>query len=154
MTDNEIIKALENCNLPKTALIAIALDLIKRQKAEIKKLMDMVGQNEGVLPEYEKILKSEAIKAFAEILKNKSELLAPSVYAEPFRAVSVEEIDNLVQEKINRLPSADMVEVVRCKDCKYYQTATVNEKGFLICSASGMEITEMDFCSYGERKKE
>ena len=40
--------------------------------------------------------------------------------------------------------------VVRCKDCRYYQTAKVNEKGFLICPASGMEITENDFCSYGE----
>jgi hypothetical protein len=26
-----------------------------------------------------------------------------------------------------------------------------NEKGFLICPASGMEITETDYCSYGER---
>ena len=39
--------------------------------------------------------------------------------------------------------------VVRCKNCRYYQTAKVNEKGFLICPASGMEITETDYCSYG-----
>ncbi len=43
-------------------------------------------------------IKSEAIREVAERLKNKSELLAPSVYAELFRAVSVEEIDNLVAE--------------------------------------------------------
>lgn len=52
------------------------------------------------------------------------------------------------------LKAADVVEVTFCKDCRYYQDAKVNEKGFLICSASGMEITETDFCSYGRRKIE
>jgi hypothetical protein len=47
----------------------------------------------------------------------------------------------------------EVEEVVRCKDCKYFQLAKVNNKGFLICSASGMEITETDYCSYGERKE-
>ena len=51
-------------------------------------------------------------------------------------------------------PTADVVEVTFCKDCRYYQDAKVNEKGFLICPASGMEITETDFCSYGQRKIE
>lgn len=41
---------------------------------------------------------------------------------------------------------------VYCKDCEYRKKAKVNEKGFLICPASGMEITETDFCSYGERR--
>lgn len=113
MTDNEIIKDLKavvdwftaHGSNTNTAVIDIsrrAIDVIERQKAEDKKLMDMVGQNEGVLPEYEKLIKSEVIKAFAERLKNKSELLAPSVYAEPFRAVSVEEIDNIVAEMKER----------------------------------------------------
>ena len=48
----------------------------------------------------------------------------------------------------------DMVEVVRCEDCNYYAKAKVNEKGFLICPASGMDITEEDYCSYGERMEE
>lgn len=50
--------------------------------------------------------------------------------------------------------SEDMVEVVRCKDCTYWLNAEVNEKGFVICPASGMEITEDDFCSYGEKVTE
>lgn len=50
------------------------------------------------------------------------------------------------------LPAADVVKVVRCKDCQYWDKAMVNEKGFLICPASGMDITSDDFCSYGERK--
>lgn len=46
----------------------------------------------------------------------------------------------------------DLVEVVRCKDCVYFVEAKVNSKGFRICPASGMEITDTDFCSYGERR--
>ena len=52
------------------------------------------------------------------------------------------------------LKAADVVEVTFCKDCRYYQDAKVNEKGFLICPASSMEIAEMDYCSYGQRKIE
>ena len=51
-----------------------------------------------------------------------------------------------------QLPTANVVEVVRCKDCIHKQTAKINSKGFLICPASGMEITDDDFCSYGKRR--
>ena len=54
----------------------------------------------------------------------------------------------------NQFKHKDNVSVVRCKDCKYYEKAKVNNKGFLICPASGMEIAEADFCSYGERRTE
>lgn len=42
----------------------------------------------------------------------------------------------------------------RCKDCANKEKATVNAKGFLVCPASGMEITDNDFCSYFEPKGE
>lgn len=45
------------------------------------------------------------------------------------------------------------LELIRCEDCEYWKKATVNKKGYLICPASGMEITYRDFCSYGERRK-
>ena len=61
---------------------------------------------------------------------------------------------------INDAPTVDAVPVVRCKDCVHWRVwgatwreAVTNDKGFLICPASGMEITESDFCSYGERKE-
>lgn len=44
------------------------------------------------------------------------------------------------------------VEVITCAECRYKPIAKVNRKGFLICAASQMEITDTDFCSYGERK--
>lgn len=53
---------------------------------------------------------------------------------------------------IERLPAADVIPVVRCKECEYAKDAKVNSKGFCICPASHMEITDDDFCSYGERK--
>lgn len=42
---------------------------------------------------------------------------------------------------------------VYCHECAYHKDAKVNDKGFLICPASGMEITNFDFCSYAEREE-
>ena len=47
----------------------------------------------------------------------------------------------------------DVVAVVKCKNCEYKEKAKVNSKGFLICPTSGMEITDGDYCSYGEPRK-
>ena len=47
----------------------------------------------------------------------------------------------------------DTVTVTRCKSCRYARYAKVNSKGFLICPASGMEITPDDYCSYAERPR-
>ncbi len=47
--------------------------------------------------------------------------------------------------------SADVVAVVRCKDCRY-RNGKVNRKGFEVCDATGMDITDNDFCSWGERR--
>lgn len=58
-----------------------------------------------------------------------------------------------IQKLIADTPTADVVPVVRCKDCKYLVNATVNSNGFLICHVTDMEIAPEDFCSYGERKE-
>lgn len=61
-------------------------------------------------------------------------------------------------DDINEQPTADVVEVVRCKDCKHYdkeyhQCKLHSEEpdqyytGFIFC------MQEDDFCSYGERKE-
>ena len=60
-------------------------------------------------------------------------------------------VENIVM-MINQANTVDAVPVVRCRDCVYAQSAKINKKGFLICPASRMEITDDDFCSYGERK--
>ena len=50
---------------------------------------------------------------------------------------------------LKNLPTADVVEVVRCKDCKYH--AEFSSK------CNKLNLTPMwpnDFCSYGERVEE
>ena len=58
-----------------------------------------------------------------------------------------------VRTIIAEMPAADVVPVVRCRDCEYAKNAKVNKKGFLICPASHMEIVDDDYCSYGEREE-
>lgn len=57
---------------------------------------------------------------------------------------------------LNAVPAADVVEVVRCKDCKYYyaypdEYRTCHEH-YEIDGATKMMATE-DFCSKGERRE-
>lgn len=51
--------------------------------------------------------------------------------------------------KIDSAPAADVVEVVRCKDCKHLMFSDMYGE----CSQAHMGIVRPDdFCSYGERK--
>lgn len=58
------------------------------------------------------------------------------------------------------IPSADVVEVVRCKDCKWYMEY-IPRKGesammcFCNCCIGGQgKKKPTDYCSYGERKED
>lgn len=61
-----------------------------------------------------------------------------------------------VNQIIKSTPTADVVEVVRCRDCIYYQKMTTG--GLCMCGdkktsyAADFYPKENDFCSYGERK--
>jgi len=55
---------------------------------------------------------------------------------------------------LKKVESGQFVEVVHCRECKYAKNAKWNKKGYRICPASHMEITDDDFCSYGVRKEE
>ena len=68
------------------------------------------------------------------------------------RVFKMQELCKAVKVVADSAPTIDAVPVVRCKECKYMPN-TANANGFLICKASGMEITDDDFCSYGERKE-
>ena len=54
-------------------------------------------------------------------------------------------------DSIKALPSADVVQVVRCKDCRYFR------KFLRECERSGAltmyPLHDTDFCSYGEREE-
>ena len=57
----------------------------------------------------------------------------------------------MAMSKIDSAPAADVVEVVRCKDCKHLMFSDMYGE----CSQAHMGIVRPDdFCSYGEREDE
>lgn len=64
---------------------------------------------------------------------------------------------SLVYKKLRELPTADVVEVVRCKDCKHWNCASNRTEHmecdiFCGCYGRGYATNPDDFCSYGERR--
>ena len=56
-------------------------------------------------------------------------------------------------DMIENLPSADAIEVVRCKDCKHYDLFNNGCNGMCLRHIDAFEVFYPDdFCSYGERK--
>ena len=57
---------------------------------------------------------------------------------------------------VRKQPTADVVEVVRCKDCKHFAEEMIEDDLEGFCkSVSGMINPGPDFyCSYGERREE
>ena len=52
-----------------------------------------------------------------------------------------------VMKCINKLPTVEVVEVVRCKDCKYWRDDDCKNDDHGYCPKS-----ENDFCPWGERR--
>ena len=114
MTDNDIIKALEcdayerceDCPYYRESCTHIIddegvqskdiLDLINRQKAEIERLETNCLSMAQTMPNMAKAERAEAVKEFAERLKEK----AWHGMWETINHVDVDEIDNLVKEMV------------------------------------------------------
>lgn len=120
MNDNEIIKALTHCinsdcstcpcnamNCSEKIPMAFAIDLINRQKAENERLIDLVNEladcnvawvkdNHDLRVEL-KTAKAEAIKEFADMLKNSMVIKLDRKFYFPI-------IDNLVKEMTEETP--------------------------------------------------
>lgn len=61
----------------------------------------------------------------------------------------------LVIGVLNNLLKADVMEVVRCRECKHCQKVQDewdNDWYFCLNSANNKSVESTDFCSYGERK--
>lgn len=56
--------------------------------------------------------------------------------------------------RICDVPSADGVEVVRCKDCKHHEELLNNHDGKVLCWVHGIDVVvdRNGYCNYGERK--
>lgn len=65
-------------------------------------------------------------------------------------------------QEIEKIPSADVVEVVRCKECKHaYINSFSAQSGVALCKfwsnraeGNNLVVQQDDYCSYGERKCE
>lgn len=54
---------------------------------------------------------------------------------------------------IDQEPTADVEEVVRCKDCQYCKESEVTDRLFCDWHREYFETEADNFCSYGERKE-
>lgn len=78
----------------------------------------------------------------------------------PENSVAQNRMLSIIQIDMLKLPAADVVPVVRCKDCKHYRNypnglcylhtePKTNARGY---SGEAVCVEPDDFCSYGERK--
>ena len=93
------------------------------------------------------ISRADAIKA---IRKCKFESVMPSDW---YRGMEC------AQDIVEALPSAEAVEVVRCKDCKYKRLYDEGETKYYYCALEdrpnrNWSVDDTDYCSWGERREE
>lgn len=56
-------------------------------------------------------------------------------------------------DRIKELSSIDAVEVVRCKDCKYYGKGNIFEdETFMDCKVLDRYLKDDNYCSFAERR--
>lgn len=85
---------------------------------------------------------------------------APSLSGEQSSDDLTDLILCVARKQIRNVPAADVVEVVRCKDCKYNddngggcnRTITHTSRN-LICEINEYKYVGLGYCSYGERKE-
>lgn len=86
-----------------------------------------------------------ALRKSADLMKNVRQTLYMDWDERQLREAA-DAIEELQRINSAMKPKYDIV----CVKCAYYAEAKHNKKGFLICPASGMDITAWDFCSYFE----
>lgn len=59
-----------------------------------------------------------------------------------------------VRKAIEQTPTADVVEVVRCKDCVKSECWYADKRRCFLWSEEGIAVFEDGFCSYGKRKEQ
>ena len=70
-----------------------------------------------------------------------------------FQAID-EDSANAVIYLLRSQPTADVEEVVRCKDCKHghWNQETCHGKPIYYCDRTDLQVSKYSFCSYGERR--
>ena len=57
-----------------------------------------------------------------------------------------------IMDAVGSVPSADAVEVVRCKDCIHYESDDTGD--MMVCNVTDTVCDNDDYCSYGERRED
>lgn len=85
-----------------------------------------------------------------QVYEEAYEITETATWNNPKQAEINKQSHDTVIKLINQTPTADVVEVVRCKDCKYFDDSCG------CCShEDGLNRTCEDFfCSYGKRRTE
>ena len=65
----------------------------------------------------------------------------------------VQTVYNDLAEFVESIPTADVVEVVRCRDCIYFKESEVTNSCYCDWHREYYETYPNEYCSYGERKK-
>lgn len=99
---------------------------------------------------------AERLKGFLRLDQSGTEdTLKHGTHLHPVRKLELKAYIDAIEycvKQINEAPTADVVEVVRCKDCEYWENGKDYEP---YCNHFGNMMTDTkadDFCSYGERK--
>lgn len=76
---------------------------------------------------------------------------------ESMKSIAESDADERFVEVLKRIPAADVVEVVYCKECKHLYCCSAIDREFYCRHIHGMKgalnpIEENPYCSYGERK--
>lgn len=112
MTDNEIIKALEDeihlteyvdsnyCSNVKLEIIKSALDLITRQQEEIENYKHLDVILHTAIDKISADIKSEAVKEFAERVKKRMITKSNLSFAISLPIATISDIDDLVKEMV------------------------------------------------------
>ncbi len=90
-------------------------------------------------------------------MTEKKEYIDRGLTIENLKRFAPELYTPLINQIMEKQPAADVVEVVRCKDCKYsyWEKQTAISEVLKCGTHNGLndEVDFCDFCSYGERKE-
>ena len=89
----------------------------------------------------------DADALYSEIARIYSEHYANSAYQ------FIHDFTNATLKRIRKAPTVDAVEVVRCKNCKYFEPLEFDGGRIGECSQGDIIRRSDDFCSRGEKCK-
>ena len=121
----------------------------KQENAEKRQMQSKLGTGGLTMAGKEYIEREYAIQFLEEHMTDavgKSKTMVKDVYLMA---------KNHAKNYLSIIPAADVVEVVRCKECKHghWNQETCHGKPIYYCDRTDLQVSKCDFCSYGERKE-